>query len=166
MKRLALILLLALVLISCGEKTDGDPFSIFSGDFTARILMACEGNQSEYVYRSADKTISFLSPSELTGYVMRSENGEVSLCYGDVSVVLSEYESRLMLVNETVFGMSPESISSISAEQSEAGTVTAVRTLECSYRFASDGKPVSVSGSIDGIAFEMVFSEFSEDPQL
>ncbi|MBR2473439.1 MAG: hypothetical protein IKB51_00215 [Clostridia bacterium] len=165
MKRLALILLLALAVVSCGEKTDGDPFSVFSGDFTARILMTCEGNQSEYVYRSEDKTISFLSPTELTGYVMRSENGEVRLCYGDISVALSEYESRLMLVNETVFGMSPESISSISAEQGETGTVTSVRTLECSYRFASDGKPILISGSIDGIAFEMVFSEFSEEAQ-
>lgn len=161
MKRLFLLLILAFVLISCGEKGEGDPFSVFSGEFEATVSMSCEGNISVYTYSSADNCIRFVSPEELTGYSMVSRDGNVYLSYGDISVELTEYSSRLMAVTEAVFSVTRDSITSINAEKDGETTVTVVTAENCEYRFSSDGIPISVMGNISGVSFEMTFTDFS-----
>ena len=161
MKRILVIFTLAFVLTSCGDEGKGDPFSVFSGEFEATVSMSCEGNTSVYTYSRVDKSIQFLSPEELTGYSMLSSDGEVYLTYDGISVKLSEYASRLMRVTDTAFSVSKESITSISAEKNGDQTVTVVNTELCSYRFSSDGRPISVAGNAFGVSFEMAFTDFT-----
>ena len=160
MKRLLTVLVLILSLVSCNVNNAGDPFLQFKGEFSVTVNAVCEGNCSVFVYSSADKSIAFISPAELKGYVMRNDNGKAILCYGGIEVPLSAYSSHLLTVCEEVFSADVDEITSISAEETDSGTVTAVNTQSRTYRFLDDGTPLSASGTAAECTFEMKFSDF------
>lgn len=167
MKKLCFLILVIVssVLASCAGNTVSDPFSLFSGDFEADISMTCDGNASEYVYRGGEKSISFSSPSELSGFILKKDGETVTMSYGEVSVSLSAFAGRLVYICESVFSAENEDIRSIKASKDGDVTVTEIKTEDYTYRFSSDGIPLSVSGVYKEIPFEMTFSSFTGDAE-
>ena len=159
MKKILSLILAALTLVSCSAKTEGDPFSELSAPFEARVTSVCEGFGSEFVYDSANSRITFLLPEELCGFSMQKDGGRVTLSYGEVSIELSEYSSRLMRVTEAVFGASSEEISDISAREVDGALLTAVTVGELEYLFSADGTLKSISGTACGTELAFTVTE-------
>lgn len=159
MKKIFVLMLAALMLASCSAKTGSDPFSELSAPFEARIVSVCEGFGSEFVYNSANSRITFILPTELCGFSMQRVGERVTLSYGEVSIELSEYSSRLMRVTETVFGASAEGISDISARETDGALLTAVTVGELEYLFSTDGALKSIHGTVLGAELSFTVAE-------
>lgn len=160
MKRFFCLTLCVLLLCSCSAQGNGEPFSVFEADFEANVSSYCEGNKCEFFYDKNSGKITFLSPHELDGYTLSRDAEALKLSYDGISVQVSEYAGRLLLICEYVFSAESDDVVNISANKSGADTVTVVKTDNCEYFFDSNGVPLSVKGSYDGINFEFVFSSF------
>ena len=162
MRKFIILLVCALLFIPVSCKAEqGDPFCVFDGDFVAGISVRCEDSECQISYDSSRKSISFTSPGELDGYVMRLDNGVAYIRYDGVEIALSEYAGRLAFVCDAVFSVSADAITDIIAKSSEDETLTVVKTENVTYTFKKDGAPVSACGYFDGIAFEMTFLSFT-----
>lgn len=155
MKRILALFLLCLMLISCRADTVGKPFLPFTGATEVTVNATCEGESSQYIYRS-DGSIEFVSPKELSGYIMRiSSDGAVTLSYEEMSIPLSSYAGRLLKATRQALTPSEADIVSIEAEGAGADALTVVKTDGWTYRFLSDGTPLSVFGAFDGVSLTL-----------
>ena len=162
MKRIIFVFALVFVLsaaVSC-NKQSGDPFKVLDCDFTVRISSVCEGTSCVFEYDKKTQSLCFLSPEELSGYVLRLDGNRVLLSYGDVESEVSAYAGRLAFVCKEIFSVDANEINSISAQENEDGTVTSVKTENIEYHFVDDGIPAFVSGYFDGVGFEFTLSDF------
>ena len=162
MKKLtAVVLLILSLLTSCAADTDADPFSVFTGEIEAEVVLQIDGNSSGLVYDG--NSVEFTAPSELCGYGIKRSGDGITLYYRELEISVSENAGRIFRLCEAVF--SPDKAVLVKAEQINGVTVTVVNTEQFSYAFSSDGMPLTVSGSFDGEVFVMTFSEFVRKDQ-
>jgi hypothetical protein len=159
MKRLFCLILCTVFLVSCA-KVSGNPFSAFNGGFSVKISSNCEGNTCDFSYNKKDGTVTFLSPSELVGFTLYENKDGIFISCDGISVPVSEYAGRLLLICKYVFAASSDDAVEISARDTENGVLTLVNTDNCEYAFFGDGTPYSVCGEYEGIHFEFTFFDF------
>ena len=161
MKRLLCIAVALVMLVSCTHGNGGDPFSVFANDFEAEISSQIGNGICKYIYKSAEKSIIFTYPEEIAGIILIADGYGASLSFDGISIEVSQYAGRLVLICESVFSQKKDAISSISVSEGKAGTLTVVKTADYTYTFSGDGAPMSVSGIYDGMPFEMTLIEFA-----
>ncbi len=150
----------AVVSASCTDKK-ADLFSIFGNGFYAEIAVTFGENECVIRYDGFEKSAEFVTPEVLSGIVMKLENGEPRLLYGDINVAVSRYGGRLVYLCEAVFSVNSDSVTDIKAKEIDGNTVTIVKTNASEYAFSSDGIPISVSGYYDEELFKMTFLSFT-----
>lgn len=156
------LLFVAIILTGCAQSIHADPFAVFDGEFSVKAELVCEGNTSVFIYDSSTRRIEFESPSELCGYAVYEDDGRVYLAFDQIQVPLSEYSDGIYEICRAVFSADSDVIKSIGTKKQSGKTLTAVDAGDFECCFDSDGLPVFASGTVDGIEFEMSFSEFSE----
>ena len=166
MKRIFLPVFTVFVILlsSCVSQT-GNPFSVFYADFTAEMTLRCEESECTLKYTRADKTLSFLSPDELSGYKMRLDGDTAYLYFEDTEIQLSEYASRTAFLLDADFSQNRENITEISVKKYDNAAVTEVKSQSFTYSFSADGAPVAVVGEFEGVTFKLSFSSFTGEIQ-
>ncbi len=165
MKRLLCAFVLTVIFVfGCSPQTEADPFSVFSGEFTADAELACNGVDSAFtvVLRADGISITVTAPTEASGYLFESYGEEFNLSYGDILVECNEQLSLYPRLVKAVLSPSAEQIVAIRTEEAGGETLGCVETADMKYLFRQDGTPYSVSGVACGRSFEMSFSRFTQ----
>lgn len=166
MRKAAVCVCLCMLFIvsSCtGQSPDGDPFSVFKGNFKAGITAVCNGNESQLTYIGGETSeITFSMPKEISGFTLEKEQGKIFLSYDGIKTEIPGEFGILLDICEKAFGASPDEISEVRAEKTETGTVSVVITENCKYVFCEDGTPASVEGNFGGKVFMLTFTSFEK----
>lgn len=161
----AIFLLGVITFCACTAKTPvGNPFSVFSGGFSAGGTLVFNGVTSniDFSYTTDEIKITFSSPKTLEGYVLSGKNGEYTLSYDGISVPIGAEVARIPAMLTQIFSAKNEDISSIKATEKDGKTLTEISAGRVIYAFSSDGIPVSVNGTVFGGIFSLELTGFKK----
>lgn len=161
---LSAVLLLFFSLPGCHGKTGpSDPFSVFSGNFTASLSVEINGNASACLYErdAAETRITFTSPDTLSGFVFSVSGENTVLKHGETEVETNDRTSFLPRLISSVFSAQGNDVTEIKTERTDGNTVTAVKTPTMLFRFSQTGIPLYAEGSANGTPFRITITSFS-----
>lgn len=162
---ITLALTLALGAFSCSPSPKGELFGYLDGDLSAKIKLACNGSESELIYREKDgmSETEFLSPSELCGFSLRSDGNSLTLICGELSVAAPEQMALIPSVLSELFSLKEEDVSSVSSEISENGEpLTRLETDGITVLLHGDGSLYRMEGQRGGVGFTAEITELSD----
>ncbi len=161
-----LLSVLSLLMTGCHKsKTSADPFYIFSDVFSATLSVEISGNQSacSFEKQGDGAKITLTAPSVLSGFTFNVNNEKITLKTGETEIEADGKISFLPRLLSYVFSAKKENITEIKTEKADGYTVTLIKTETVSYRFGTDGTPISAEGIFDGKPFKVTFGSFTSD---
>ena len=156
---------------SCSHKTTvSELFYYRTREVTAEITLECGGTSSGFHYSggASDCTIEFTYPEELCGYSLQltESGGRVSI--GELTAEAPDALCTVPKIMLSVFTLSPEEITEISAAphpEREGETVTTITADGIRVTLDSSGLPLLAEGVLFGVSFTAKIADFTVEPR-
>ena len=152
------------LLFGCTANSEkGDPFSVFSKDFSAELDAEINGQMLSLLCQRQGSVskITLTSPNTLAGFTFVTDGEMTSLKVGDTEADASGRIAFLPELILSAISVKTEDITEIKAENADGMTLTVVKTAGTVYRFDKTGTPTCIEGTINGTSVKLMFKSFS-----
>lgn len=131
-------------------------FDYASGSLSGEILLSCNGFESSFDFERKDGKleICFEYPDELSGFRICSQDGKLTVNYGELSVDAPAALSVIPNIVSEMFSLSEDMITDIGTRSENGETLTVVSARDITVTFTADGVPVRMEGVADGRSFK------------
>ena len=151
----------------CAALRGADLLGYCDGELSASVRLTYNGAMSEFRYTEAVNelgsvsALAFTAPEELVGFSLRSEIGRtVVICEG-LEAEAPEALALIPMLMKSVFSLDSASVRSITSEQTDGMTFTAVGVDGLKVLLGEEGTPVMIEGVFRGAPFTAHIGEFS-----
>lgn len=140
-------------------------FDCLTGARSVDMTLTCGGFSSAFrIERSAELLkVEFTYPEELEGFSLCSQNGKLTVNYGELSTDAPQALSVIPDMLTEMFSLDEDAVTGVETRTESGETVTAVLTQSITVTLSSEGVPLRLEGVACGRSFKAEINGIQSD---